>query len=343
MSLTIKAFHQSLPLKQVFRISRGAKTTAEVLVVVVSDGTFMGWGESVPYNRYGESIDSVSQQLWTMTKKITDVNEHARLNELLPPGSARNALDCALWDLTAKRQSTTVNELLGLPAVDSCVTAQTIGIDTIESMQKEAKKLEDAPLVKVKLDAESIVSRMQAIHTACPQSRFIVDANEGWHIGILERVIEPLKQCNVALIEQPLPADQDDDLLGFQSSIPICADESCHSADGLDGLVEKYDAINIKLDKTGGLTEAARLLRKARTLDFDIMVGCMVGSSLAMAPAYTLSGLADFVDLDGPLLIANDRNSKYHFEQGVMSHTPASLWGTGNPENQDPELIRLCQ
>lgn len=343
MSLSIKVFHQSLPLAQIFRISRGAKTTAEVIVVVISDGTFVGWGEAVPYNRYGESIDSVSQQLWKVSEQITCIEDHAKLYELLPAGSARNALDCAMWDLTAKIRSLSVNNLLDLPTINACVTAQTISVDTIESMRKEAKKLGNAPLIKVKLDAESVVSKMQAIHQACPQSRFILDANEAWHINLLSQVLEPLKQCNVALIEQPLPADQDDDLLGFQSPIPICADESCHSVDGLDSLVGKYTAINIKLDKTGGLTEAVKLLKKAKTLDFEIMIGCMVGSSLAMAPAYTLCGLADYVDLDGPLLVAKDRSSKFSFDQGIMSGVPKSLWGTGDSGSLDPELSDLSQ
>lgn len=341
MSLSIKTFHQSLPLSQIFRISRGAKTTAEVIVVVINDGTFVGWGEAVPYNRYGESIESVSQQLSKVSEQITSIDDHARLNELLPAGSARNALDCAMWDLTAKIRSTTVNSLLDLPAINSCVTAQTISIDTIETMANEAKKLANAPLIKVKLDAESVVPKMQAIHKACPQSRIIIDANEAWHVSLLDRVIEPLKNCNVALIEQPLPAGEDDDLLGFQSAIPICADESCHSVEGLNSLVGKYDAINIKLDKTGGLTEAVKLLRKAQALDFEIMIGCMVGSSLAMAPAYTLCGLADYVDLDGPLLVARDRSSKFSFEDGIMSGIPKTLWGMGDSSSLDAELMDL--
>ena len=343
MSLSIKAFHQSLPLAQVFRISRGAKTTAEVIVVVISDGSFIGWGEAVPYNRYGESIASVSQQLHKISEQISSIEDHARLNELLPPGSARNAVDCAMWDLTAKILSTTVNNLLDLPVINSCITAQTISVDTIESMRKEARKLSHAPLLKVKLDAETVVSKMQAIHEVCPQSRFIIDANEAWDMRLLEKVLEPLKECNVALIEQPLPAEQDDNLLNFQSPIAICADESCHSTQGLNRLVGKYNAINIKLDKTGGLTEAVNLLRKAKALDFEIMVGCMVGSSLAMAPAYTLCGLADYVDLDGPLLVAKDRCSKFIFNNGVMSSIPKSLWGMGDPNHLDPELISLSQ
>lgn len=343
MSFSLKTFHQSLPLAQVFRISRGAKTTAEVVVVVISDGTFIGWGEAVPYSRYGESIASVRQQLHAVSEQISNIEDHARLSELLPAGSARNALDCAMWDLATKIHSTTVNNLLSLPVINSCVTAQTISVAKTESMQYEAQKLSKAPLIKVKLDAENVVSKMQAIHEVCPHSRFIIDANEAWDIRLLDQVVAPLKEYNVALIEQPLPADQDDDLLSFQSPIAICADESCHSAEGLNGLVGKYSAVNIKLDKTGGLTEAVNLLKKAKTLDFEIMIGCMVGSSLAMAPAYTLCGLADYVDLDGPLLVARDRSSKFSFNNGVMSSIPQSLWGMGDSNHLDPELISLSR
>ncbi|WP_299074037.1 N-acetyl-D-Glu racemase DgcA [uncultured Paraglaciecola sp.] len=339
MSLNIQVFHQSLPLAQVFRISRGAKTSAEVVVVVISDGTFIGWGEAVPYGRYGESIDSVVQQIKAL--RLSSVEDHARLNSMLAPGSARNAVDCALWDLTAKIRATPVGTLLNLPAINSCITAQTISVDSAEKMHEEAKKLSNAPLIKVKLDADSVVTKMQAIHQVCPQSRFILDANEAWDIKLLAQIVEPLKACNVALIEQPLPADFDDDLLGFQSPIAICADESCHGADGLPNLVGKYNAINIKLDKTGGLTEAANLLTKAKSLDFEIMVGCMVGSSLAMAPAYTLCGLADYVDLDGPLLVAKDRASHFSFDNGVMSDIPSALWGSGEAAFVDPELASL--
>ncbi len=338
MKLTIKAFHHSLPLAQIFRISRGAKTTAEVIVVVVSDGTNIGWGEAVPYGRYGETIESVSQQLWKVAEEISSIEQHSLLHSLLPAGSARNALDCAMWDLQAQIQSKTVNELIGIPPINSCITAQTISIDTRDAMQAAAKKLNDPPLIKVKLDGDSVVEKMQAIHEVCPKSRFIIDANEGWHIGILQRILTPLKNCNVALIEQPLPADQDDDLQGFSSPIPLCADESLHVASDLQNLRSKYDAINIKLDKSGGLTEAVQMVKQAKALNFEIMVGCMVGSSLAMAPAYTLCGMADYVDLDGPLLVAEDRKNPFRFDHGRMSAIPQNLWGMGK---QNSEALAL--
>jgi L-alanine-DL-glutamate epimerase-like enolase superfamily enzyme len=343
MSLSLKVFHQSLPLAQVFRISRGAKTSAEVIVVVISDGTYTGWGESVPYHHYGESINSVRQQILQLSKQNLVIADHNRLDTLLPPGSARNAVDCAMWDLTAKIRGTKVNELLALPAVEACITAQTISLGSLQSMQNEAKKLHHAPLIKVKLDGQSVVSKMQAIHSECPNSRFIIDANEAWTISLLAEVLPALEHCNLALIEQPLPADQDEGLLDFRSSIPLFADESCHSTQGLTRLVGKYQGVNIKLDKTGGLSAALTLLHKAKALEFDIMIGCMVGSSLAMAPAFLLSALADYVDLDGPLLVAKDRTNKFSFNNGVMSKLPRSLWGMGNVHDLDPELISLSQ
>lgn len=341
MTITLKVFHQSLPLAQVFRISRGAKTSAEVIVVVISDGQFHGWGEAVPYDRYNESIESVSLQLWKIAGQNLQIEDHDHLNELLPAGSARNALDCAFWDLQAKRSKKSVNQIIHIPAVKSCVTAQTISIDSIENMQKAAQALADAPLIKVKLDADDILLKMQAIHQQCPKSRFIIDANEAWHIGILSRVVEPLSNMNVVLIEQPLPADKDDELQDFNSPIHLCADESCHSSQGLMGLQKKYTAINVKLDKTGGLSEALGLIKHARSLDFQVMIGCMVGSSLAMAPAFALAGLADYIDLDGPLLVAKDRHSKFTFDHGTMSAPREGLWGQANSSEQDSDLKTL--
>lgn len=339
MLLNIKIIHQSLPLAQVFRISRGAKTSAEVIVVLISDGNKVGWGEAVPYSHYGETIESVSKQLMILAAQQINIDDHSALSKKLPVGSARNALDCAMWDLKAQLQSKTVNELINHPRISSCVTAQTISVDTISAMQASARKLNNPPLVKVKLDAESVVEKMGAIHEVCPNSRFIIDANEGWSIDVLDNIVEPLQNCNVVLIEQPLPASRDDELKDFESPIPICADESVHVSNDLRSLRHKYDAINIKLDKTGGLSEAINLLRHARELDFQIMIGCMVGSSLAMAPAYTLCGFADFVDLDGPLLVAQDRPNGFTFQNGIMSSMPPKLWGMGNTNEEARSLL----
>lgn len=328
MKLMLKVFHQSLPLAQIFRISRGAKSTAEVLVVVISDGEYFGWGEAVPYIRYKESIDSVGQQLWKLAGQDLSLEHHQSLLKSLPAGSARNAVDCAMWDLKCKRNQQNINSLIGVPVVKYCTTAQTLSIDSADNMHKAALTLNNAPLIKVKLDDQQILPRMHAIHAACPKSRFIIDPNEGWHIGILDKVVEPLKALNVVLLEQPLPANNDEDLRFFSSPIPLCADESCHTVEGIELLREKYQTINIKLDKTGGLSEAITLAHKARSLDFSIMLGCMVGSSLAMAPAYALASLADFIDLDGPLLVAKDRKAKFEFDNGRMRAPQANLWGT---------------
>lgn len=328
-SLSLRCFHQSLPLAQIFRISRGAKTTAEVIVVVLSDGQHTGWGEAVPYARYGESIDSVSNQLWALSDKLNAVEQHGSLQDLLPAGSARNALDCAFWDLKSKQLGKSVNALLGIPAIEHCNTAQTLSVDRLEVMRASAQKLKQAPIVKVKLDGDAVLEKMQAIHQVCPASRFIVDANEGWSFELLQQVAEPLSQLNVTLIEQPLPANQDDALRGFHSAVPLCADESCHTSHTLEELLGKYQYINIKLDKTGGLSEAIQLLKQAQQANMGIMVGCMVASSLAMAPAFSLCSQAEFVDLDGPLLVAKDREQGFAFQQGEMSTCSDLLWGTG--------------
>jgi L-alanine-DL-glutamate epimerase-like enolase superfamily enzyme len=340
MLLNIKIIHQSLPLAQVFRISRGAKTSAEVIVVVISDGNKVGWGEAVPYGHYGETIESVSKQLKALSTQQISIENHSNLSKMLPAGSARNALDCAMWDLKAQLESKTVNELINHPSISSCITAQTISVDTTSAMQASARKLNNPPLVKVKLDADSVVDKMQAISDVCPNSRFIIDANEGWSIDVLDNIMKPLQNCNVVLIEQPLPASRDDELKDFDSPIPICADESVHVSNDLQSLRHKYDAINIKLDKTGGLSEAIHILRHARELDFQIMIGCMVGSSLGMAPAYTLCGFADFVDLDGPLLVAKDRQNGFTFENGIMSSMPPKLWGMGNTSEEASLLFK---
>ena len=327
MALTITIKHERFPLAQVFRISRGAKTAADVIHVSVSDGEHTGFGESVPYGRYGESIESVTARLEQVRASIVSLEDHAALPELLPAGSARNALDCALWDLTAKVTGKPVSELLDLPVTPHCFTAQTISVDTVENMQASARKLKGAPIIKVKLDPDAVVDKIRAIHEVTPESRLIVDANEGWTIEDLKAVAKPLKACNVVLIEQPIPAENDEVLEHYECPIPLCADESCHTSAGLDVLRKRYQSINIKLDKTGGLTEAAALYKAARAMDFSVMVGCMVGTSLAMAPAYLLCDGADFVDLDGPILIAQDRENGFCFDNGKMWQPDTFLWG----------------
>ncbi|QJR82754.1 dipeptide epimerase [Alteromonas pelagimontana] len=327
--MRMEILHETFPLANVFRISRGAKTSAEVIVVKLTDGDISGWGEAVPYARYGETIDSVTQQLRQINSTATLVEHHNELSTLLPAGSARNALDCALWDLKARQAGKPVEQLLSLPKQTGCFTAQTISVDTVEKMEASARKLHNAPLIKVKLGPHNVVEKMTAIQRICANSQFIVDANEGWSEQLLREVVEPLHALNVVLIEQPLPAGQDSALASINSPVPLCADESCHTADTLAQLTDRYQAINIKLDKTGGLSEAVKLFHAARSNDMAVMVGCMVGSSLAMAPAYILSEGADYVDLDGPLLVAQDRANGFKFDNGFMSRPTPFLWGTG--------------
>jgi L-alanine-DL-glutamate epimerase-like enolase superfamily enzyme len=318
---------EHLPLKSVFRIARGAKTQADVVVVTLSDGINQGWAESVPYARYDESVDSVVEQITAFNKQHSDSLAFEQAIASLPAGAARNALDCALWDLQAKQRRTSVGDMLTLSPPQHSICAQTLSIDTPQAMAKAVAALGDAPLVKVKLDNQDIIGKMAAIATAAPNSQFIVDANEGWSIVDLANVTLALKALRVVLIEQPLPADKDEALLTFNSPIPLCADESCHTSADLDYLKNRYDVINIKLDKTGGLTEAVNLAQQAQKQGFGIMLGCMVGSSLAMAPAALLCQYAQFVDLDGPLLISQDRENGFEFNQGKILHHSCDLWG----------------
>lgn len=324
---------ESFKLKSVFRISRGAKTHADVIVVNISDGENYGWSEAVPYSRYSESVESVLEQFQPLsaeTNKLALANFYDDLSD----GSAKNALDCALWDLAAKQQKTTVAALLSTPKTSPAICAQTLSIDTPANMAKAVAQFENPYLVKVKLDNQDILGKMRAIRDAAPESEFIIDANEGWSLDDLTECIDDLKALDVVLIEQPLASDDDDGLEGFNSPIPLCADESCHTRKELSYLRERYQVINIKLDKTGGLSEANALAIEAKELGFDIMLGCMVGSSLAMAPASLLTSYAKFVDLDGPLLIANDRENGFSFEQGRIQPVDIALWGGYNNQNQ---------
>jgi len=325
--LKINVFNEKLPLKNVFRIARGAKTQANVVVVTIDDGIHTGWAEAVPYARYNESVEIVMEQINALASSVLTLENIGEILLTLPAGAARNALDCAWWDLQAKQRHTSVAKLLLLEPAKACVTAQTLSIDTPEAMATAVAKLDNPPLVKVKLDNQNIIEKMTAIAKAAPDSEFIVDANEGWSIDDLSHCCEKLKALNVVLIEQPLPAGHDQALIDFDSPIPLCADESCHTRDELEYLKNRYQVVNIKLDKTGGLTEAVLLAQQAEKQDFEIMLGCMVGSSLAMAPAALLVNKARYVDLDGPLLISDDREFGFNFEQGVMQPLSAILWG----------------
>ena len=320
---------ESWPLAKPFTISRGTKVAADVVVVeLVSDDGIRGWAECVPYPRYGETVEGVMAQIEEQAGAIGTGISRDDLRATMASGAARNALDCALWDLEAKRAGKRVWQLADIPTEGApYITAETIGIDTPENMGASAKDLAHAPLLKVKLGPENVVTSMASIRDNAPVSRLIVDPNEGWTMDILKQVARPLAELGVEMLEQPLPADDDEGLAGFDCPIPLCADESCHMADGLPALKAKYQFINIKLDKTGGLTEAIHLARAARDLDFRIMVGCMVGTSLAMAPATLLGAYAEFVDLDGPLLMKQDRDNGLDFTDGKVSLPDAALWG----------------
>ncbi|MBO9428967.1 N-acetyl-D-Glu racemase DgcA [Sulfitobacter sp. R18_1] len=310
-------------LAQVFTISRGSRTEAKVLTVRVTEGGVTGWGECVPYARYDETLESVTAEINGLPGDIT----RQALYDLLPAGAARNVVDCALWDLEAKRAGKRVWELAGLTAPGPEITAYTLSLDEPEAMRAQAAKHSYRPLLKIKLGTPDDMPRLEAVRAGAPDATIIIDANEGWSAEVYADLAPHLLRLGVALVEQPLPAGEDDALLGMDRPVPVCADESCHDRASLPGLKGKYDVVNIKLDKTGGLTEALALRDAARAEGFEVMVGCMVGSSLAMAPATLVAQGAKVVDLDGPLLLAEDRDNALKFD-GAGVHPPAAaLWG----------------
>jgi len=310
-------------LAQVFTISRGSRTEAKVLTVRVSDGGVTGWGECVPYARYDETLDSVTAQI----AALPDVLSRAALYDLLPAGAARNAVDCALWDLEAKRAGQRVWDLAGLPEPGPEITAYTLSLDTPDAMREQAAKNAHRPLLKIKLGTPDDMPRLEAVRAGAPKAKIILDANEGWSAEVYADLAPHLVRLGVALVEQPLPAAQDDALIGMARPVPVCADESCHDRTSLPHLKGKYDVVNIKLDKTGGLTEALALKQAAMAEGYDIMVGCMIGSSLAMAPATLVAQRAMVTDLDGPLLLAEDREQPLTFDEAGVHPPAAALWG----------------
>jgi L-alanine-DL-glutamate epimerase-like enolase superfamily enzyme len=310
-------------LAQVFTISRGSRVQAEVLTVRVSEGGVTGWGECVPYARYGETLDSVTAQIEGLAGTIT----RAALYDLLPAGAARNAVDCALWDLEAKAAGKRVWELAGLAAPGPEITAYTLSLASPAEMQAQAAKNAHRPLLKIKLGTPDDMPRLEAVRAGAPHSTIIVDANEGWSAQVYADLAPHLVRLGVALVEQPLPAGEDDALLGMARPVPVCADESAHDCSTLSKLKGKYDVVNIKLDKTGGLTEALRLRDAARAQGYDVMVGCMVGSSLAMAPATLVAQGARVVDLDGPLLLGEDRRDALEYDEAGVHPPSVELWG----------------
>jgi L-alanine-DL-glutamate epimerase-like enolase superfamily enzyme len=308
-------------LAQVFTISRGSRTQAEVLTVTVRDGGVIGVGECVPYARYGETMQSVTDQIMAFSGNWN------RLADELPAGAARNALDCALWDHAAKSAGQRVWDLLGLPVPRPEITAYTLSLDTPDAMQLQAAQNAFRPLLKIKLGTPDDMARLEAVRRGAPDARIIVDANEGWTAEVYADLAPHLMRLGVQMVEQPLPAGDDGMLAEIARPLPVCADESCHDRTSLPALRGKYDMVNIKLDKTGGLTEALALKAQAIDEGYGVMVGCMVGSSLAMAPATILAQGVAFTDLDGPLLLAEDRDQPLKFDENGVHPPAAALWG----------------
>jgi L-Ala-D/L-Glu epimerase len=314
-------------LRNPFVIARGAKTEAIVVVATLYENNFVGRGECTPYARYGESVESVVAAIESARDRLEAGADRYQLQSLLPAGAARNALDCALWDLEAKISGVAAIQLAGLHRLAPCVTAYTLSVGTPEAMAQAAAEAADRPVLKIKLAGEGDAARLAAVRKAAPDAELIVDANEAWRPEDLERNFAACAEAGVALVEQPLPAQADAALAGRLWPVPVCADESVHDRHGLAALREKYSLINIKLDKTGGLTEALALAEAAEKLGFGLFVGCMVASSLAMAPALLLTGRARFVDLDGPLLLAKDRPEGLRYEGSTVFPPERALWG----------------
>ncbi len=315
------------PIAGSFAISRGVKTEAVVVVAEISDGTHRGRGECVPYARYGETVAGVASAIEAMAHDLAQGLDQAALQDAMPAGAARNALDCAFWDLAAKRAGQPVHRLLGNPCPKPLSTAYTISFAAPEIMAESAAKASSRPLLKVKLGGAGDPERIAAVRRAAPRSELVVDANEAWRPADLERNFSACAKAGVRLIEQPLPAECDDVLSTIAPPMPLCADESAHTTASLASLVGKYEAVNVKLDKTGGLTEALAMAKRAETLGFGVMVGCMVATSLSMAPAMLLAQRARIVDLDGPLLLARDRPHGLRYEGSLVHPAPSSLWG----------------
>jgi L-alanine-DL-glutamate epimerase-like enolase superfamily enzyme len=319
LSVTADTFR----LAQVFTIARGSRTEAHVLTVRAFADGVVGQGECVPYARYGETLDSVTEQIKGLPEGISRQD----LQDALPAGAARNAVDCALWDLAAKQTGAPVWQLAGLPAPRPLITAYTLSLDTPENMRAEAAKHAHRPLLKIKLGTPDDMARLEAVREGAPKSPIIVDANEGWTAEVYADLAPHLLRLGVQMVEQPLPSGSDDMLAEIERPLPVCADESCHDRASLPGLKGKYDMVNIKLDKTGGLTEALALRDAARAEGYQVMVGCMVGSSLAMAPAILVAQGAEVVDLDGPLLLAEDRAAPLVYDAAGVHPASAELWG----------------
>lgn len=320
---------QSWPIAGAFTISRGAKTEARVVVARISDSGLTGQAECVPYARYGETEADVVAAIKSIAPALADGMTREQLQRIMPRGAARNAVDCALWDLEAKQSGKPVWELAGLTAPRALTTAYTLSLGEPEAMRDAAKEVAHRPLLKIKLGfgGDEDIARVEAVRAGAPHSALIVDANEGWRAEEVPPLAHEFARLGVSLIEQPVPAKDDEALRGIESPVPLCADESAHGLEGMKRLVGLYDFINVKLDKTGGLTEALAVIRCAKLRKLRVMVGCMVSTSLAMAPAMLIAQQADYVDLDGPLLLAKDREPALRYEGSLVHPPERELWG----------------
>ncbi len=327
MPRTLRAQHDSFPLIRPFRIARGTKTVADVVTVTIGDGEHEGRGEAVPYPRYGETIDGTLAAIEQVRPLIEGGASRDELLTALPAGAARNALDCALWDLEARLSGRDVASLAGGDPLRSVPSAMTVVIDTPEAMARDAASLAGVPVLKIKVDASDPAARIRAVRAAAPRAALIVDPNESWDQALVEAMQPLLIETGVALLEQPVPAGEDAWLEGFAPAVPICADESVHVAADLAVVARRYQVVNVKLDKAGGLTAALELAHAARTQGLGLMTGCMVSSSLSIAPALHVAIMSDFVDLDGPTWLRDDRPGGVGAEGGYI-HPPApGFWG----------------
>ncbi|HEX8512525.1 MAG TPA: N-acetyl-D-Glu racemase DgcA [Allosphingosinicella sp.] len=327
MLRSLTAQHDRFALSRPFRISRGVKTFADVITVTIAEGEAAGRGEGVPYPRYGESLETSLAAIEGVRPAVEAGAGRNELQSLLPPGAARNAVDCALWDLEARRAGLDVAGMAGISAPAPLVSAITLGIDTPDTMAQVALRHRDAPLLKVKVDSDDPAARIRAVRAAAPAAALIVDPNESWDQRLLEDMQPILLECEVDLVEQPVPAEEDSWLAGFAPAVPICADEAVHVAGDLERIALRYQAVNVKLDKTGGLTAALDLARAAQARGLILMTGCMVSSSLSIAPAFHVAALSDFVDLDGPLWLREDRAGGVRDEGGMLIPPEAGFWG----------------
>ncbi|MGO4705761.1 N-acetyl-D-Glu racemase DgcA [Microvirga sp. 2MCAF38] len=319
---------EKFPIAGKFTIARGSRTEAVVVTATIREDSVIGHGECVPYPRYGETVEGVAAAIEAIAPQIEAGMTREVLQSAMPPGAARNAVDCALWDLDAKRSGIRAHVTAGVARWPAATTAYTISLDTPEAMAEATAKAKDRAILKIKLGApDGDITRIRAVRRAAPDATLIADANEGWREDNLAAHFAACADAGFALVEQPLPAKEDSFLAKIKRPVPICADESVHDRATLDRLVGLYDAINIKLDKTGGLTEALAMAEAAEARNLAIMIGCMVGSSLAMAPAMVIAPRARFVDLDGPLLLAKDREPGLRYEGSLVYPPEPTLWG----------------